>query len=104
MNRFCFTVLALLAFTPAMAAPTTFWTFGFYFPDRAHNHAGGFSRLDHGEAPSAAAPIELAGLYQISERVTPVGLLAAWRSDSTWQTRWSLPCRSRFAPTLTPPW
>ena len=62
MKPFCFAGLALLAVTPAMSAPTTFWPFGFYFPNKAHSHAGGLSRLDHDTAPHTPATVQLADL------------------------------------------
>ena len=30
---------------PAAAAPSTFWTFGFYFPNKAEHRSGGFASL-----------------------------------------------------------
>ena len=62
MKPFYFAGLALLAVTPAMSAPTTFWPFGFYFPDKAHSHAGGLSRMDNDTAPHAPATVQLANL------------------------------------------
>jgi hypothetical protein len=40
-------------------------------------------------------------LYQVSMIVTREVLPAALSFDSRWQTDWSLPCLSRFAPTST---
>ena len=37
--------MALLA-SPAAAAPSVFWSFGFYFPEKEHHRAGGFAAMD----------------------------------------------------------
>ena len=41
-----FIALSTVMAAPATAAPSAFWTFGFYFPNKADHRAGGFAGVE----------------------------------------------------------
>lgn len=59
----CCLATALVA-TSAPAAPSVFWPFGFYFPDKDHHRSGGFGAADQppaaGQLAQLAQPIVVA--------------------------------------------